>query len=100
MYLNVDLDVSKLSVYVKKNSDLTKNGHASPHMHTSQGELVYASAHKLGGGGRGGPAGKLLKIRATTNERKQFKIMLLVRFQKLVNKVFTELPLNKSFNKS
>jgi len=89
--------MKKLSVYVKKNSDLTKNGHASPHIHTFQDELIYASAHKLGGGGRGGPAaGKLLKIRATTTERKQFKIMLLARFGKLVNKVSTELPCNKS----
>ena len=45
--------MKKLSVYVKKNSDVTKNRHASPHIHTFQGELVYASAHmyKLGGGG-------------------------------------------------
>ena len=50
MYLTVLL-MKKLSVYVKKNSDVTKNGHASPHIHTFQGELVYASAHKLGGGG-------------------------------------------------
>jgi len=92
--------MKKLSVYVKKNSDVTKNGHASTHIHTFQGELVYASAHKLGGGGRGGPAGKLLMIRATTTERKQFKIILLARFRKFVNKVSTELPLNKSLNKS
>ena len=76
LHLDVLL-MKKLSVYVKKNSDATKNGRASPHIHTFQGELVYASAHKLGGvggGGRGGPAaGKLQKIRATTTERKQFK---------------------------
>ena len=45
-----------------------------------------------GAGERGGPADKPLMIRATTIQRKHYKIMLLASFPKHVNKVSTELP--------